>query len=182
MRFASGCAVTSPAWPRESASGTGRAMRILTAARDYAAEQLRLAGYEPVLLAFRHRGETFHNVEAVLAPRAGSDESVVIGAHYDSVEGSPGADDNASGVAVVLEIARVLRDRPLRLHVRFVAFANEETPYFNTADGMGSVAYARAFEDPEREIRAMLSIETVGILPGRSRQSALPAAARVALP
>jgi Zn-dependent M28 family amino/carboxypeptidase len=76
----------------------------------------------------------------------------VVGAHYDTVPGSPGADDNASGVAVLIELSRMVRG------VRFVAFANEEAPYFLTAE-MGSFAYAR---DRASGVRAMFSLEMLG--------------------
>jgi hypothetical protein len=134
----------------------------LVRARDYVAAELRGAGLAPALLPFEHDGTAFHNVEAVLPGRTPSDGSVVVGAHYDSVAGSPGANDNASGVAVTIELARALRAAPPPLPVRFVAFANEEPPYFDTGDGMGSVAYARGLVEPAERVRAMLSIETVG--------------------
>ena len=77
------------------------------------------------------------NIEATLIGQAKPREIIVIGAHYDSVPGTPGADDNASGVAVLLEIARHFKDcRPERT-IRFVAFVNEEPPYFQT-DQMGT--------------------------------------------
>ena len=144
----------------------------LERARDYVATQLRDAGLAPALRAFEHGGTTFHNVEATLEGGAASAACLVVGAHYDSVEGSPGANDNASGVAVLIELARALRERPAARPIRFVAFANEEPPYFNTGDGMGSVAYARSFRDPAREVHAMLSLETVGFYsdePGSQR-------------
>jgi hypothetical protein len=147
----------------------------LERARDYVADQLRLAGYAPALLPFTYGGESFHNVEAVLHGRPTSEACIVVGAHYDSVEGSPGANDNASGVATLIELARSLSDRPRRLTVRFVAFANEEPPYFNTGNGMGSVEYAKGLGDPRR-VRVMLSIETVGRwddAPGSQRYPAL---------
>lgn len=133
----------------------------LERARDYVRQQLTQAGYEPSVLPFEHRGETFHNVEAVLPGR--SSEIIVVGAHYDSVEGSPGANDNASGVAVLIELARALRGTTPPATVRFVAFANEEPPYFNTGEGMGSVEYARALAVAGTSPQAMLSIETVGM-------------------
>jgi Zn-dependent M28 family amino/carboxypeptidase len=134
----------------------------LELARDYIAGEFRRAGYEAALLPFAHRGATFHNVEAVLQTEPTAARCVVVGAHYDSVEGSPGANDNASGVAALLELARRLHGRRLPLAVRFVAFANEEPPYFNTGAGMGSVEYVRSLDDVANRVRAMLSLETVG--------------------
>lgn len=132
----------------------------LERARAYIAKQFALAGYDPSALAYAHDGQTFANVEVVLVGE--EDRAIVVGAHYDSAIGSPGANDNASGVAVVIELARVLRDSRFKRAIRFVAFANEEPPYFNTGEGMGSVEYVRAFVDPRSAIAAMLSIETVG--------------------
>jgi len=98
--------------------------------------------------AFRSAGRTVRNIEA----GAGS---VVVGAHYDSVPGCPGADDNASGVAVLIELAR------MALPARFVAFANEEMPYFET-DEMGSQVWARDARRRGERISAMLSLEMLG--------------------
>lgn len=97
---------------------------------------------------FRSGGRDVRNLETGTGP-------VVVGAHYDSVPGSPGADDNASGVAVLMELAR------MGLPARFVAFANEEAPYFETGE-MGSFAYAARARDGGDEIRAMLSLEMLG--------------------
>jgi Zn-dependent M28 family amino/carboxypeptidase len=144
----------------------------LERARDYVAGELQAAGLVTAMRPFAHRGETFHNVEAVFPGAAPSIACIVVGAHYDTVEGSPGANDNGSGVATLIELARAVRERQVSAPVRFVAFANEEPPYFNTGDGMGSVAYAGSFADPPHEVRAMLSLETVGFYsdePGSQR-------------
>ena len=93
--------------------------------------------------------------------RQAPDEIVVIGAHYDSVFGSPGANDNGSGVAALLELARLFAARDTGRTVRFVAFVNEEPPFFRTSD-MGSRQYARAARAKNEDIRAMLALETIG--------------------
>jgi Zn-dependent M28 family amino/carboxypeptidase len=93
-------------------------------------------------------GRTVRNIEAGSGP-------VVVGAHYDTVPGSPGADDNASGVAVLIELAA------MRLPVRFVAFANEEAPYFYGPE-MGSWAWAKRARERGDGIRAMFSLEMLG--------------------
>lgn len=88
-------------------------------------------------------------------------EIVIVGAHYDSVAGCPGADDNASGVAALLVPARELATaNPLRT-LRFVAFANEEPPYFQTAE-MGSRVFARNCRARGENVVAMMSLETIG--------------------
>lgn len=135
----------------------------LERSRRYIETTFRESGYRVRFRSFDHQGDTFHNVEAVLDEVADSAPCIVVGAHYDSVTGSPGANDNASGVAALLELARLLRGAAIALPVRYVAFANEEPPYFNTREGMGSVEYVRRFGDAASSIRAMLSIETVGM-------------------
>ena len=97
---------------------------------------------------FRSGGRRVRNIET----GAGG---VVVGAHYDSVPGSPGADDNASGVAVLIELAR------MSLPARFIAFANEEMPYFETEE-MGSQVWAREAARRGERISAMLSLEMLG--------------------
>jgi len=101
------------------------------------------------------------NVETELPGTQKPDEVIIIGAHYDSVSGSPGANDNASGVAALLELARNLKDRGAARTIRFVAFANEEPPYFQT-DGMGSRVYARRSRERGERIIGMISLETIG--------------------
>jgi len=134
----------------------------LDQAHRYVEHEFRRAGYAPESHPYEFGGETFYNVEAVLLGKASSNESIVIGAHYDSVEGSPGANDNATGVAALLELAKLLRGQLPEATLRFVAFANEEAPYFNTGDGMGSIQYARRFAARADSVRGMLSLETVG--------------------
>jgi Zn-dependent M28 family amino/carboxypeptidase len=89
------------------------------------------------------------------------EEIVVVGAHYDSVIACPGANDNATGVAALLEVARLLKDTPHRRTLRFVAFVNEEPPFFQS-DGMGSLQYARRCRERGENVVAMLSLETMG--------------------
>ena len=102
-----------------------------------------------------------HNLEVVLEGDGASDETVVVGAHYDSVSGSPGANDNASGVAALLELVRTLGSEHVGRRVRAVAFVNEEPPFFRTRQ-MGSLQHAlRCRADGER-VAAMLSLESLG--------------------
>jgi hypothetical protein len=88
-------------------------------------------------------------------------EYVVVGAHYDSVDDSPGADDNASGVAALIELAQRFATRAPARSVRFIAFVNEEPPAYRT-EAMGSVHAARASREQKDEIVAMFSLETIG--------------------
>lgn len=118
------------------------------------------------------------NIDVVIEPRAGiaDPEVVVVGAHYDSVAGSPGANDNGSGVAAVIELARLLRDRAGvgAKRIRLVLFVNEEPPYFKSED-MGSLHYARALAERRERVVAMYSLETIGFYssaPGSQRYPA----------
>ena len=86
---------------------------------------------------------------------------VVVGAHYDTAFGLPGADDNASGVAALLEIARALAKHPPEGRVDVVAYCLEEPPFFGT-DAMGSYAHARGLHDQGVAIKAALVLETLG--------------------
>ncbi len=131
-----------------------------TAAR-YISTPFESIGYQPNLQSFKVQGKTVSNIEVVKAGTDRPDEIVVVGAHYDSVVGSPGANDNATGVAGVLELARVLRSQQLSRSIRFVAFVNEEPPYSYT-NAMGSRRYAERAASKGERITAMLSLETIG--------------------
>lgn len=89
------------------------------------------------------------------------DEIVLLGAHYDTVCSTPGADDNASAVAVLLEVSRLLREHQGKRTARYVAFACEEAPYFNL-DAMGSQHHARTSRERDDKIVGMLCLEMVG--------------------
>ncbi|HWI40022.1 MAG TPA: M20/M25/M40 family metallo-hydrolase, partial [Verrucomicrobiae bacterium] len=98
---------------------------------------------------------------AVLPAATEGGGTVVVGAHYDTVPGSPGADDNASGVATVLELARRFRGRGGEHTIRFVFFVNEEPPFFK-GELMGSRVYARWLRSRGEKVVGMLSVESVG--------------------
>jgi Zn-dependent M28 family amino/carboxypeptidase len=112
------------------------------------------------------------------------DEIVIVGAHYDSIAipgGCAGANDNASGVAATLEIARILATKPLRRTVRFVAFVNEEPPYFQFPD-MGSLVYARRCRERNENIVAMITPETIGCYSDAKGSQSFPFPLNVAYP
>ncbi len=102
------------------------------------------------------------NIEAVVLGTEKPDESIVVGAHYDSACGSPGADDNASGVAALLAIAHMLSRAPARRTVRLVAFVDEEPPH-TRKPSMGSVRYLDALLREGPRVTAMISLEMLGI-------------------
>jgi Zn-dependent M28 family amino/carboxypeptidase len=133
----------------------------LGAAAEYIARTFAELGYRPEDEPFESRGQTVRNIVAERRGASSSGEIIVVGAHYDSVLGSPGANDNGSGVAALLELARLLYGRELQRTVRFVAFVNEEPPFFYTPE-MGSLVHAKAAKARGDDIRAMLSLETIG--------------------
>lgn len=133
----------------------------LREAASYIEETLKASAYATQSQTYTVEGESCRNIEAELKGTAKPDQIIVVGAHYDSVTGCPGANDNGTGVAALLELARGFAGRPQSRTIRFVAFVNEEPPFFQT-DRMGSLRYARACRERGDDIRAMLSIETIG--------------------
>jgi hypothetical protein len=122
---------------------------------------------------FEVHGRRCANLLVELPERGGSQELVVVGAHYDSVIGSPGANDNATGVAVLLELSRALRSARLARTLRLVAFVNEEPPFFQT-EAMGSRRHARQARARGDAIVAMLSLETLGVYSARPGSQRYP--------
>ncbi|MFB6355624.1 MAG: M28 family peptidase [bacterium] len=133
----------------------------LQGTKEYLKKRFREMGYQVNEQVFNVAGKEVANLEVIVPGTDRSEESIVIGAHYDTVNGSPGANDNGTGIAVLLELARAWQtSRPGRT-IRFVAFVNEEAPYFGTED-MGSYQYARQLSRENVDVKAMISLETVG--------------------
>jgi Zn-dependent M28 family amino/carboxypeptidase len=133
----------------------------LGTAAEYIEGELRSYGYVPERQTFDVDGHSFANIEAETKGTKHPASILVFGAHYDTAGNLPGANDNASGVATVLELARTFaRSRPQKT-VRWVFFTNEEPPYFRSP-AMGSYRYAKRCHEREEDINAMLSIETIG--------------------
>lgn len=154
----------------------------LEAAAIYIESEMRRADYEPERHEYElsersgrsYSGMTAHNLVAEVRGTERPEEIVVIGAHYDTVPGSPGADDNASGVAAVIELARHFRTRPQPRTLRFVAFANEEPPYFMTPN-MGSYAYAAHCRERGDDITAMISLDGIAYFTDAPESQRFPA-------
>ncbi|MEK7350766.1 MAG: M28 family peptidase [Nitrospirota bacterium] len=133
----------------------------LVMAADYIRATLAGAGYEVRLQPYEVAGKICENIEAEVRGKNRPDDIIVIGAHYDSVQGSPGANDNASGVAATLALARAFAEATPARTLRFVSFANEEPPLFQT-EHMGSRVYAMRSRERGENIVLMLSLETIG--------------------
>lgn len=127
----------------------------------YVAKCLEAAGYSVRLETFPVQGKKVSNIIAETTGALRPEDIVLVGAHYDSQPGSPGADDNASGVAAMLELARLLGGEKTERTIRFVAFANEEYPFFQT-DSMGSRVHSSAARKRGEKITAMISLESIG--------------------
>lgn len=130
-------------------------------------------GYTQINESFVERGSPTPNMEVVVPGTSRASEIVVIGAHYDAYQGSPGADDNASGVAACLALARMFRDRPQARTLKIVFFVNEEPPAFQTAD-MGSWVYAKLCRARNDDIRFMMSVESIGYYSDRPGSQQYP--------
>jgi Zn-dependent M28 family amino/carboxypeptidase len=149
----------------------------LRAVEDYVALELGSAGLRVERQLFEWRGAEFHNV---LATRDGTDPArpwVVVGAHFDSRANTPGADDNASGVAAMLEVARLLRGAPLAATVQFVGWNLEELQALPLHYALGSLAHARMLRSAGRRLAGVLNLEMLGYTSERQK---LPVGVRFA--
>jgi hypothetical protein len=144
----------------------------------YIEATLASLGYTVGRQEFSADGQAVRNIDVTIEPAtANSDpEVIVVGAHYDSVFGSPGANDNASGAAAVIELARLLRDLngSAGKRIRLALFINEEPPYFRT-EAMGSLNYARALAQRNERVVAMYSLETIGFYSSEPGSQVYPA-------
>lgn len=145
--------------------------QALHSAADYIAAAWRDQGYQVIPYTYRVEGVDCANLEITRRGQRRPEEFLLIGAHYDSVIGSPGANDNGSGVAALLELSRLFTRLTPDISVRFVAFVNEEPPFF-MGKQMGSLVYARMARGRGDKIRLMASLETIGYFrsePGSQR-------------
>ncbi len=133
----------------------------LALARDYILDALKMYGYNPSLQTYPVDNHYFSNIIVSLPGGANNKEVIIVGAHYDTVSGSPGADDNASAVALLLETARLMAGQGLDRTLKLVFFTLEEPPIFGT-ENMGSRVFARKAREENMDIVAMICLEMVG--------------------
>jgi hypothetical protein len=138
----------------------------LERAAGYIEKALAQAGYTPTRQEYTAGGQRVRNIEAAVAnvaPGKRPDRIFIVGAHYDSAPGAPGANDNGSGTAAVLELARLLRTMQpgAGTEVRFVLFVNEEPPWF-MGEQMGSMVHAAEMKRQGQNVAAALVLETMG--------------------
>src|SRR5207302_1026742 len=129
---------------------------------DYIASELSTLGLSVDLAPFSFRGRTYHNVVGAVAGRDARRPSLLIGAHFDSTADTPGADDNASGVAALLECARAIASREPQARVEFVGFDLEELQTVTGRYRVGSRALARAKRARREALGGALILEMVG--------------------
>src|SRR5437899_4552864 len=146
----------------------------LNAAADFIEDSFSRAGLRTRRDSYDIRGQACHNIEAEIP--GNRPEIIVIGAHYDSVFGSLGANDNGTGMAATLVLARRFASAKPKHTLRFVAFVNEEPPYFLSGE-MGSLVYAGRCKAHGDKIFAMISLETIGYFSDAPNSQAYPSRA-----
>jgi Zn-dependent M28 family amino/carboxypeptidase len=144
---------------------------------DAAAQYIRVfwenTGYEVHTQTFTVQDIACHNLAVEISGHTKPEEIVVVGAHYDTVSWAPGANDNGSAVAALLELSRLFSSASTSRTVRFVAFTNEEPPFFKTGS-MGSLVYAKACQKRKENIVAMVCLETIGYYRGARKTQKYP--------
>ena len=144
----------------------------LQSAAQYIENEFSRFGWKVRRDEYDVQGKSCYNLEAEL--RGNSHDIVLIGAHYDTVDGSPGANDNGSGVAAVLALSHRLSGSHNARTIRFVAFVNEEPQHFQTSQ-MGSFVYATRCRSRGDRIQAMMSLETIGYYSNEADSQSYPA-------
>jgi hypothetical protein len=146
----------------------------LNKAADYIRQTLESRNYKVSDDTYEVQGKKARILYATLEGTGHGTEPFVVGAHYDSVTNSPGANDNASGVAAVLELARILKLEVPGRPIVFGFFPNEEPPYFQSKQ-MGSLVFAQGFHRDYFRFHSMMSIETIGYYSDRPESQKYPA-------
>jgi Zn-dependent M28 family amino/carboxypeptidase len=143
----------------------------LNVVAEYIRQQFNASGAATSEQTFVVSGKEYKNVIAHFGPESG--ERIVVGAHYDSYGDKPGADDNASGVAGLLELARLLGTQKLPMAVELVAYTLEEPPLFRTPL-MGSAVHAKSLKAKQIKVRAMICLEMIGYFSDESGSQDYP--------
>lgn len=138
---------------------------------DYIQDQFAGAGGRVRQQTFMAEGREYRNIIAEYGPKG--DTVIVVGAHFDSAGELPAADDNASGVAGLIELARLLGATQLHENIQLVAFCLEEPPFFNTPQ-MGSAVFAKSLVEAEKDVRIMIALEMIGYFSDKPGSQAFP--------
>lgn len=140
---------------------------------DYIKSEFAEYGYSIAVQPYDYKGRTYENISVEKKGTLLPEKIIVIGAHYDTVTGTPGADDNASGIAGLLELARLLADIRLDKTLQFVAFALEEPPLFRSRF-MGSYVYAAGLKHQDKDIEGMICLEMIGYFADKPGSQVFP--------
>ncbi|MFA5143586.1 MAG: M20/M25/M40 family metallo-hydrolase [Candidatus Omnitrophota bacterium] len=151
----------------------------LNRAADYIKAEFERYGYEPAEQVYAMSvvpapGASFRNIIAVKSGAAKKDEVIIVCCHYDTHRVSPGADDNATGVAAVLELARLIRRTSLERTVKFIAFTNEELELVVQDKDMGSYRYAEAARKRGERIEGVICLDMLGFYSDKPGSQARP--------
>ncbi|MCC2545028.1 M28 family peptidase [Hymenobacter sp. BT175] len=162
-------ALTSTPEPRNY-----RHLASLNQAADYIRNELQAAGARLQEQPYEVQGKTYRNVIASFGPEAG--ERLVVGAHYDVCGEQPGADDNGTGVAALLELARLLGgQKSIPCRIDLVAYTLEEPPFFRSKS-MGSYVHAKSLHDAGVKVKGMVALEMLGYYDDRKGTQDYPLA------
>jgi uncharacterized protein with GYD domain len=149
-------------------------MENLDDAADYIGAEFRAAGLNAVFQSYEVQGGTFRNVEAEVLGSGRAGEILIVSGHYDTVVNGPGADDNASGVAGTLALARAFAGKTPQRTLRFVCFANEEM-LGAPENWAGSVHYAKRCRERGEKIIGNINLDTIGYFSDAPNSQKYPA-------
>ena len=144
----------------------------LNKAAEYITKELESFGYEVDFQEYSTRGKIFKNIIVTKTGSKNPNEIIILGAHYDTKQ-TPGADDNASSVAGLLEMAREFTDKAPGRTIKFIAFVNEERPFFKS-NTMGSRIYAKAARKNADNIVGALILEMIGYYSNKPKSQYVP--------
>jgi Zn-dependent M28 family amino/carboxypeptidase len=144
----------------------------LERAKEYIKQEFKNYGYEPQEMIYYLEGKPFRNIIAIKKGTQ-SDKIIIVCSHYDSVWGSPGADDNASGVAGLLELSHLTFKENLNKTIKFIATTCEEPPFYFT-ESMGSFQYAKEAKKNKEDIEAVICLESIGFYSNKKNSQSYP--------
>ncbi|MBI5805315.1 M28 family peptidase [candidate division TA06 bacterium] len=134
-------------------------VKVLNQVAEYISRELAMAADTVCYQTYKANGVEYKNVIGTIGPKDAP--RIIVGAHYDVAGNQPGADDNASGVAGLLELARLLSKDTLKFRMDFVAYTLEEPPFFRT-EYMGSYVHAKSLRDSNVQVKGMVCLEMIG--------------------
>ena len=146
-------------------------MNSLNKAADYIKDRFLEISTNVEEQKYAYENLEFRNIICSLGPENG--ERIIVGAHYDVCDDQDGADDNASGIAGLLELARLLKDLQLKYRIELVAYSTEEPPFFKT-DNMGSYVHAKSLFDKKVSVKGMICLEMIGYFSEKENSQTYP--------